>query len=112
MVEGIGKCNRMDRMAKQQETKEDTGLKKTHQLPRQYGQLLPWIRKMIQFLPVPMTFSFISYKMGILKLMSHCSGKNEMLFICCVQRRPWHLVDTHKTVLLWSAVTNVRWEFM
>ena len=36
---------------------------------------------MIQFLPVPMTFSFISYKMGILKLTSHCSGKNEMFFI-------------------------------
>ena len=46
-----------------------------------HRQSLPWIQKMIQFLPVPMTFSFISYKMGILKLMSHCSGKNEMFFI-------------------------------
>ena len=39
MVDGIGKCNRVDRMAKQQETKEDTGLKTTHQLPRQYPSL-------------------------------------------------------------------------
>ena len=39
MVEGIGKCNRVRRMAREQETKEDTGLEKTHQLPAQYHSL-------------------------------------------------------------------------
>ena len=79
-------------MAKEQET-EDTGLKKMHKWgyssatctvslsEMRHEQSLPWIRKMIQFLPVPTSFSFISYKMGILKLTSHCSGKNEMCFI-------------------------------
>ena len=34
MVDGIGKCNRVDRMAKQQETKEDTGMHWSRETPK------------------------------------------------------------------------------